>query len=511
VRINKPKIQRSAVSKELSRPAPILGWNAKEALSEMDFRSAIVLDNWFPTNTDVRVRKGSSDYVTGLLSCQTLMAWTSGTTKKLFAASDGSIFDVSSIGAVSAPAATNHSNSSWQHCQFENNSGGHFLIAANGSDSPQYYNGAQWDSLSISGIASSSKLKSVSVFKNRLFFVENNSLNIWYLPLSSIQGQAAKLNIGALARSGGNVRCCFAIPTTAGNAPDDYFGVVTDQGELFIFAGDDPSTATSWRLVGSFQTGRPIGWRCWTKWGDDVALLTDLGLVSVTSIVHSENTLGRLISDNIRDAIPQAIAAKEDFLGWQVIASTRDKQLIVNVPGSAAGESEQYVMNTDTGAWCRFLGWPAECFEVQDGRLYFGGTKGIRVANSGRSDAGEAIDADASTAYDYVNARGRNKHFKMIRPTFLADGSVSVSVSMGTDFGPAPLMSAPNLTEGGGSAYNSSAWDMSIWAQQPRPTRNWNAAGVDGDCVTTRVKVRTSAAEIKWMSTDLLYEVGGIL
>ena len=510
--MNCSRIQRQRVSVNVSRPAPFLGWNAKESLAEMDPRSAVVLDNWVPTTTDVRVRKGSINHTTGLtVPCETLMAWASGTLRKLWAAIGTGFFDVSVASVLPTATVTGLASARWQHTQFENNAGNHFLIACNGLDTPRIYNGTAWSAMTATGIASPNVFRAVTGFKNRLFFVEDQTLNVWYLPLSQITGAVAKINVGALAQRGGSVRAIFSIPTTAGNSPDDYFGVVTDQGELFIYQGTDPGVAGAWALVGSYQTGRPIGWRCATKWGDDVVLITDQGLVSMKRLIASKDGTTVAISDNIREAVANAVARNEQAFGWQAIPHTRERQLCLNVPSAPQQTGEQFVMYTDHGAWCRFTGWQAQCFEVVDGRLFYGSHSVIRECNTGRADADLLIEADGSTAYDYFDRRGATKHFKMIRPTFVADGSVDTSVTMGADFAAAPLALTLGITDGGGFAWDGFNWDAASWADPPKPTRIWRGAGVQGDCATIRVRVRTSAAEIRWMSTEVLFESGGIL
>ena len=41
-----------------SVPAPIGGWNARDSLANMSPTDAVQLVNWFPTPTDVTMRKG---------------------------------------------------------------------------------------------------------------------------------------------------------------------------------------------------------------------------------------------------------------------------------------------------------------------------------------------------------------------------------------------------------------------------------------------------------------------
>ncbi|MEC9266711.1 MAG: hypothetical protein VX464_11680 [Pseudomonadota bacterium] len=41
-------------------PAPIGGWNARDAIDLMQPTDAIVLDNWYPDETEVALRRGYS-------------------------------------------------------------------------------------------------------------------------------------------------------------------------------------------------------------------------------------------------------------------------------------------------------------------------------------------------------------------------------------------------------------------------------------------------------------------
>lgn len=47
-------------------PAPIGGWNAKDAFDKMAATDAIRLTNWIPRAGWVESRKGSANYATGL-------------------------------------------------------------------------------------------------------------------------------------------------------------------------------------------------------------------------------------------------------------------------------------------------------------------------------------------------------------------------------------------------------------------------------------------------------------
>ena len=109
-------------------PAPIGGLNTRDAPDMMEQSDAIRLDNFFPGSTDVSLRNGYTSHATGLPSTvQSLMAYSSGATNKLFAASGANIYDVTSAGGVGSPQVTSLSNAQFQHVNFTI-SGGGFLL-----------------------------------------------------------------------------------------------------------------------------------------------------------------------------------------------------------------------------------------------------------------------------------------------------------------------------------------------------------------------------------------------
>ena len=97
-----------------SLPSPIGGWNARDSLANMQPINAVQLTNWFPTPTDVTLRKGYTKISTGILgTVETLMNYAGATTQKLFAVANGVIYDTSTSTATSV--FTGLANSRFQY------------------------------------------------------------------------------------------------------------------------------------------------------------------------------------------------------------------------------------------------------------------------------------------------------------------------------------------------------------------------------------------------------------
>ena len=74
-------------------PAPVGGWNTRDALAATEPLYALELENFFPTRGRVSLRRGFEEETdTGETSpVATLFSWMSGSAKKLFAISGGKV------------------------------------------------------------------------------------------------------------------------------------------------------------------------------------------------------------------------------------------------------------------------------------------------------------------------------------------------------------------------------------------------------------------------------------
>jgi hypothetical protein len=76
---------------------------------------AVTLDNLFPGVSSVALRGGYANHATGMSGqVETLMTYNGGATDKMFAIASGSVYDVTSAGAVGAAVVTGLTNSRWE-------------------------------------------------------------------------------------------------------------------------------------------------------------------------------------------------------------------------------------------------------------------------------------------------------------------------------------------------------------------------------------------------------------
>lgn len=503
---------QNQTAQTVSLPAPVGGWNARDSIAAMPPMDAVIMDNWFPDTDFVKLRNGYTNWVTGIPGqVETLMQYSSGTQRKMFAAAGTSIYDVTAPGAVGAAVVTGQANARWQFSNF-GTSGGQFLIICNGSDTPLNYNGTTWQTTPAITGTTSANLIHVNVFKTRLFFIQKNSMKAHYLAVASIGGPAQELDFSNLCRLGGSLTAMATWSLDGGTGLDDYAVWITSEGQVVVYRGTDPSSASTWALVGVFRMGRPIGRRCFFKVGADIAFITTDGFVLLSKALLSDRTQPQIaMSDKISNAANLATNAYRDNFGWQPILYPKGKMGLFNVPAQENAISYQYVMNIQTGAWCRFTGWNANCFELFDENLYFGTSGLVCKADNTSADNNTVILGDVKQAYNYFSAPGRLKHFKMARPIILSDGKPSVGLIMNVDFDDSAPFSEPSFTGSSGSPWNTSPWDTSPWSGTIRPVKNWQSLFSVGYAGSFRMKSASKNIVLQWAATDISMEYGGVI
>lgn len=504
-------------SKTISIAAPVGGWNARDPIASMDELDAPIMDNYFPTPSDVQLRNGYAEHATGLPDIvETLMVYSTFTGQTLFAASSGGIYDVTAPGTASS-VVTGLTSPQIQYANFTDSSGGQYLHCCNGEDSMRIYNGTVWTEVSagssptidVRGTAITSNIVNIAVHVNRIWLIEKNSLSAHYLPAGVAGGAASEFDLGPVFKHGGKLVAMGSWTIDAGEGMDDHAVFVTDKGEVAVYKGVDPSDADSWVKVGTFRVAPPIGYRCLVKYAGDLILITTDGFFPLSKALLTDRTnTGIAISDKIRDAVKQAAIYKSEK-GWEGLFYPGAPFLLFNVPETTG--SKQFVMNTLTGAWCRFTGMDANCWALFGDEPYFGGNKKVYKAWSTNADDDMNLTGSVLQAYSYFKAPGRIKHFKMARPLLLVDGSPGILMSMNVDYDNQEPIANITVTPSTAATWDSGTWDSATWGGDPSLKRDWQTLGAIGTAGGIRLKTVSRGTEIRWQATDVVYEVGGTL
>ena len=502
-------------SGSVSLPAPVGGWNARDSLGDMPATDAVYLTNWFPATTELLLRSGHTQWVTGITGqVDTIMAYESGSTSKLFAIAGGSVYNVTNPGAVGAALLTGLSNSRWQYCNITT-SGGSFLYMANGTNTPYLYNGTTWTSITgastpaITGVTTT-LLNNPIVFKSRVFFTENQSLRAWFLPTLSVGGAAQSLDISAFAYKGGYIVQHATWTIDAGYGVNDYYVLYTSKGQVVVYGGTDPTSSTAWAMVGVWDLGTPVGTRCMYKYGGDLLLLCKDGVTPLASELQSSRLDPRVaITDKIQSAVSEAITNYGSEFGWQMLFYPEENQLWLNVPNTV--EKTQYAMNTITKNWCNYTGWNATCWEIFNDQPYFGGNGFVGRAWYTQSDNGSNINATALQSFSAFESPGQLKRFTMSKPIFRTSGSPAIYSNINIDFNLDVPVTTLNFTPTSSGTWDNALWDVGVWGGGLNVLQQWQGLNGVGYYGAPIVKTSSQGIDVRWVSTDLVIEKGAVL
>jgi len=474
-------------------PAPYGGINLRADITAMQPNEARVLENWLADSGYLYMRAGTEAHATGVGSglVSTCAAFSGLTASHLLGASGGKIYNATSAGAATE-LASGFSSNWWQTALYNNR-----LQFVNGVDTPQVYDGSTIAGAGWSGSGlTATNLVNVGLARNRLWFCENNSADIWYG--------------GAQIAAGGTCMAIGAWSRDAGDGADDVTVMVMSTGEIIVYQGD---VATDFSLSGKYMGAPPIGRRCLFRVGGELVIITRLGLLPLTAAIGGSGQLNLANIDpwgKVAPGIAADAITHGDKNGWS--GALHDGFVYVNVPLSSANAiSKQYVLNVRNGSWSNLTGYNGAAWASFEGNVYFGAASGGRInVVGGTTDRGTDITASANGAFILPSGPGNTNLFTAIRPKLQADGSVAGFIGVDTDYVLRPASGNPvNIVDDPSSTPWGSEWG-SPWGRRGEAISQWYTIAGAGRAVSVRMRATGATQNLRWFATDLLYKPGGI-
>lgn len=499
-------------------PSPTGGWNTRDALSAMAPTDAVILDNWFPGLGSTKTRGGGTAYASGLGgTVKTLAEFNAGTSRKFIAAANNTIWNISSSGA-GASLASGFTNDIWDWAQFDDASGGARMALVNGADAPQRFNGTAVAALTITGSGlTATTLNGVNIHRSRSYFWDDRTQDFWYSATNALGGTMTKFPLGRVNGTGGNLTAMVTWSRDSGTGLDDLAVFILSSGDILVYAGTNPGDANAWQLVGRYAIAAPIGKRSIRKLGADVVIVTKAGYVSLAQVFQK----GRFdeesgaISSKIRQSVLDATASNSALFGWQMQLYPRGNYVLVNVPTSATS-FVQHVMNTETQAWCRFIGQTSYCWGLYNDLLYYGTSAGtVVLADSGTADLSTTIVSNAQPAWNVLGNPNTTKRVTGIRFSLRRTAStLAYLAGMAFDFKQLLTSVNQSITDASGASWaswESNPWDTQPWGADDFISNQWCSASGCGYFVGTSLQLSLSTQRVEWLATTYLAESGGTI
>lgn len=503
---------------------PVGGWNTFDALADMDPSFAPVMDNMLPEGGAVKVRAGYRTWARGMPGpVGGLMVYNSATRFRMFASSRSAIYDVSSPGVVAGPVVSGLSNGRWDGITIAA-AGGQFLLAYNGFDQARQFDGMSWSVWTGSGVDVA--VGWANVFKTQPYVGNAGKMSFYYGVPAAIGGAFVEFPLQGVAKKGGGVCGMQTWTLDGGQGIDDYAVFFTTEGEVVVYRGTNPSSSTTWALVGTFQMSRPLpGTRFARQFGGDVLLLTEGGVFSLRVLLSGVDA-GALASKaytrRIEPTFLGLTRTRRAQFGWDLVPLPSYGMWLVNVP-RGTGDAEQVAFRAASGAAARFVALPAACWIEAKGRAFFGHAADGRVLLWGEdvSDNGASITSETVAAFSTFNASGVVKQFTLAEPVLDDAAGAAVAIEVATDWAVPPRVaflagpSAPPVALAVDQSiliWGIGKWGVGKWAGSTGAvSRGWRGVRGIGQSGAVRLRMSSVSSRPGWLSTGLVWQSGGPL
>lgn len=521
-------------TKSVSLPAPQGGVNRVDGLAAMPPQDAIFLYNMIPSEYGTKVREGYAAWVTdvGDGGVRTIIPFKGVGTSKLFGVAEDGIYDITNTGT--SPAAeisfgTVDSMSGYgTWVNFVNDNGAYFCLYCDESNGYYVYEevGDTWTKIAAGGGAGEidgvdpDDLAFVTIFKERVWFVERGTGNAWYLDPGAIYGTATKFAFGNKFSHGGSLVGLYSWTVDGGEGVDDYLVAIGSGGDVLVYKGTDPATATDWFLQGSWYIGpTPAGRRVTGAFSGELYLLSTYGIIPMSKLMSG--TLVQLqevqLSRKISPLVNSAMQNQRAELGWEIRLVPSKNFLIVSTPKRTGYTYSQFVYSLNTPAWTLFRDLPYLTGETWEGDFYFSDPDGNVYRHTGTQDSvdlngenGVAINWSGMMSFQGFGDDGSYKRVHFIRPVFLADASPDFVVEARYDYNLIEVFGAGASVNTQGSLWDDALWDVGLWGGEFNvvdPVRGGSglgrvvAVGFEGNSSFDTVLVKI----------DLMIDAGGML
>lgn len=537
--------------------APINGLNIRDPLANMQSRYALVLDNFFPRASDLQLRKGyvlySSCYdidhkdrppFVRLLS----YAPATSTGNCLFAVSDEGFIKLDTnkhttpILKIDSPAT----NGLWQSVNFSNAADDWlWCCCGDGVNKARVYDGTKWtilDDTSTPALDYSTEWVDVCSFKRRLWMARRNSDVLYYLDVLAIAGTEKdktlySLPLGSLWNRGGSIIKIMNLTLDSGSGADDYLCIFSTEGQVAVYKGSNPNNDNDWGMVGIYDIPKPLSANCFIKYGGDIILMTENGLLAFSEMFQTIEIKHSIMSSAIiHNAWLEAVdrlrlVGKDKGLTLQQIGQYcslclygEQNMLICSflhdiTTDEDTGEPRyiyiQYVLNTESRAWCRFKDLHMSAFTNHRDSVYCISSRYFYKFWEGYTDNKILITAIMKTAYFFPSGRGTNSRITLIRPTFQTQVvNVRYSLVIDSDYKELQRLKTPkvitNMRPLG--IWDEALWDEAYWVGEPRVSQDWTTIShYIGKAMSLRLKIASRGQEVLLVGFDLITQSGGMI
>jgi hypothetical protein len=471
-------------------PASTGGINALAPLISMPPQDCIYCDNLMPSEYGMRLRKGYIEWANGLgAEARTILPFEGQTTdssaNRLWAITENGIYNVSLFNTTApvqdqAFSVQGDAAGYGVSTEFTSDSTDRYLFYADEANGLFQYaeETGLWTVPAITGPVVAN-IAFVMTWKNRIWMVENNSGDAWYLPPNAIAGPATKFTFGSKFTYGGDLRGLWSWTIDGGSGIDDYMIAISHGGDVLAYQGMDVEAAAGnltgeFFLVGSFFIGEtPSSRRLTVAYGGELYMLSSYGVTSVRDLLQGSGIVdvSAQPSAKISRFLRQLVQDNTDAHNWSLMIHPADGFLQIITPPPTNTPYLQYNQNLLTKAWGRWSEVPVNCAQTWNGDYFFGTLDGQVYIYDGVLDdtlldgtLGQPINFDVLTSFVSPGPHMVFKRVSYIRTIGVLAGTAAINVKAVYDYDVGNfILAPPQLPTAGGSLWDQAIWDDDVW------------------------------------------------
>ena len=516
-----------------SFPAPTKGVDSRQSLANSDPQTATVIENFICRSYGLELRAGYGRHGTlpsGTYG-ETLMPYNSArgaADSKLFiAAEDGWIYDATAPGpalpSVNVTGQTNPGEAYWVNFVVE---GGNYLcVVLPGAGYWTYETTAGWvnhpagtSAGQIDGIDPKT-FGYVWTWGNRLWFAQVGTGTAWYLETLALAGKATTFEFGPMFIYGGELSVGASWTVDTGGGLFDKMVLVGSEGDVLVYAGTDPTDMTTFKVDGRWFVGRvPIGRRFLTRFGANMALLTERGLLLMSDILRGTDTEPENeAAARINQLLQPDIRASLDKRYWEIKLLTDVNVLYINAPAKEFVSDYSWVIDLTAFGASKMTNQPfitVELFKSQSFACDLDGNVWMLWSAASDGQVGDVrgtdIEGRVQTAFVPLGDPFRWKRFLMARAGFRSTEAPAVQLALNSEWAFTPPGLSPIYNPVSNALWDVALWDAAVWGGEASTYMAWVGVTGMGHYAALMMVVK-AAPKTVFTNWDCVTEAGGIL
>jgi hypothetical protein len=564
--------QSSATQQQVRFPAPVLGNNTIDNVLSMGPEYTYIANNFISRPFGLEIRKGYREWLQNGVTLPspvgTLMSYSNpgSTSVKLFACTEDAnnvVYDISlpntalpALPYLEPPGTTpfppaspiHHmqagtgaqSAGEWSWVNYNTPSTAFLCAVLFGKGYYQYAPNTGWMKVPTNlgpgapgarevqfeyptgTFHDASTMLFIFSFKSRLWFLQGGTGLAFFLPLNAVYGKAGVIDLGQFLTHGGGLAYAVNWTYDSGAGIDDRLIFVGNNGDMVIYEGTDPASASAWKQVGTWYVGRvPKGRRGFDAYAGDVVIVTEYGVLAVSDLVSGRITSMQgqsSVAPKVNPTIARAVSATIAEKYWQLVNYPTEELLMLLSPARLRETSQRYdwAMSHFNRSWTTFTVVEPYTAVLHEGQFIFSDRNGKVFQGFYGYDDGASYDGTVEgtevtgqfqTGFHDYGTPNSNKRAQRVRILGRSDGHPTYLMRI------VPEYDLEDLPTPGGAAINVDAlwnvaiWDQAVWQSHAATWKKWFGVSSFGKRLSLQAAVRGSGYTLV-TDYEITYDVG---